>query len=152
MNKAVIKAEPNAALKNFVDKTNKSPDDFLSPLTEGLSGEELLSAAIQSDIAAEISTAHIAKGLSQREPANALGVSQALVSRSENGDVNFTLQTRVRISPKAGYQDEISLYTIQESVHITDKPKVKPQEVDSSYMVSSDRPIKHSRRLGQAHS
>lgn len=79
---------------------NKSLDDLLSALTEGLSDEELLLAAIQSDIAAEISTARIAKGLSQQELADTLGVSQALVSRWENGDVNFTLQTLVRIALK----------------------------------------------------
>ena len=53
---------------------NKSLDDLLSALTEGLSDEELLLASIQSDIAAAISTARTAKGLSQQELSNALGV------------------------------------------------------------------------------
>ena len=77
---------------------NKSLDDLLSALTEGLSDEELLLASIQSDIAAAISTARTAKGLSQQELSNALGVTQGLVSRWENGDVNFTLQTLDEIS------------------------------------------------------
>lgn len=123
---------------------NKSLDDLLSALTEGLSDEELLLAAIQSDIAAEISTARIAKGLSQQELADALGVSQALISRWENGDANFTLQTLVRISLKLDIKMKSPYTPIQESVYVTNKPKVEPQKVSSSYMVSFDRPIKHS--------
>nr|WP_300828035.1 helix-turn-helix transcriptional regulator [uncultured Oscillibacter sp.] len=79
---------------------NKCWDELLFTLTKGLSDEELLMTSIQSDIAAEIASARITKGLSQKELADALGVSQALVSRWENGDSNFTLQTLVRIALK----------------------------------------------------
>lgn len=81
---------------------NQSLDNLLSALTDKLSDEELLLSALQSDIAAEIASARIAKGLSQKELADALGVKQALVSRWESGSVNYTLQTLVRISLELG--------------------------------------------------
>lgn len=79
---------------------DQSIEELLSALTEDSSEEELLLSVIQAEIAAEIASSRIAKNLTQKELADALGVSQALVSRWENGDVNFTLHTLVRIAQK----------------------------------------------------
>ncbi|WP_312615162.1 helix-turn-helix transcriptional regulator [Oscillibacter sp.] len=79
---------------------DKELENLLSALTESFSDEELLLTALQSNIASAIVAARIKKELSQKELADALGVSQGLVSRWESGDANFTLQTLVRIALK----------------------------------------------------
>ena len=73
-------------------------EKLLTSLTENISDEELLLSTLQSDIAATITSTRNAKGLSQKDLADALDVSQSLVSRWESGDANFTLQTLVKIA------------------------------------------------------
>ena len=71
---------------------------LLERLSSDMNAEEVLLASIQSMIAAKISIRRQDFGLSQKQLADKLNVSQALVSRWENGDVNFTLSTLVKIS------------------------------------------------------
>nr|WP_325215881.1 helix-turn-helix transcriptional regulator [uncultured Oscillibacter sp.] len=118
---------------------NKSLDDLLSALTEGLSDEELLLASIQSDIAAAISTARTAKGLRQQELSNALGVTQGLVSRWENGDVNFTLQTLARIALKLEIEMKSPFAVTQSPVYLTNKPRTLPYETGPTYAAASSK-------------
>lgn len=80
--------------------TNKNLEALLQQLTSNLTDEQLLLSHLQSDIAATIAEKRTASGLSQKELADALSVSQGLVSRWESGDCNFTLQTLVRIAQK----------------------------------------------------
>lgn len=76
---------------------DKMKELFLS-LGSNLTDEELQLSVLQGLIAAEISMRRQDLGLSQRQLADKLGVSQALVSRWEAGEVNFTLSTLVKIS------------------------------------------------------
>ena len=71
---------------------------LLNGLSASLDDEELALSVFQGLIAAEISSKRIKLGLSQKEFADSLGVSQGLVSRWENGDTNFTLSTLVKIA------------------------------------------------------
>ena len=77
---------------------NKKMDDLMKSLSAGLGDEELQLSVLQGLIAAEISMRRQELGLSQKQLAEKLGVSQALISRWETGDVNFTLSTLVKIS------------------------------------------------------
>ena len=70
---------------------------FLS-LSSNISDEKLQLSVLQGLIAAEISMRRQNLGLSQQQLAEKMGVSQALVSRWETGDVNFTLSSLVKIS------------------------------------------------------
>ncbi|WP_298016726.1 helix-turn-helix transcriptional regulator [uncultured Dysosmobacter sp.] len=83
-------------------KNNTNLKALLSALTESISDADLLLSAIQGELAATITSARIAKGMSQKDLATALDVTQALVSRWETGDVNFTLKTLVNIALKLG--------------------------------------------------
>ena len=72
--------------------------ELLLSLGSDLNDEELQLSVLQGLIAAEISTRRQDLHLSQQQLAEKLGVSQALVSRWEAGEVNFTLSTLVKIS------------------------------------------------------
>jgi len=67
-------------------------------LTDELSEEERCAAAFIADIAVSIQTKRKVIGLTQKELADKLGVSQAMVSRWENGEENFTAATLAKIS------------------------------------------------------
>jgi len=67
-------------------------------LSDYLSPEESIAAKYIGQIAAIIQRQRKAKGYTQQELANKLGVSQVMVSRWENGEENFTIATLAKIS------------------------------------------------------
>ena len=79
-------------------------EKLLSALSENLTAEELQLASLQALVAAEISMRRQELGLSQKQLAEKMGVSQTMVSRWESGDVNFTLKTLVQIAAVLGIE------------------------------------------------
>ncbi len=77
---------------------NNDINGLIDILSGGSADTELLFTMLQADIAASIAASRIDKGMSQKDLAESLGVSQALVSRWENGETNYTLETLVRIA------------------------------------------------------
>ena len=71
-------------------------------LSDNLTIEESIAAKYIAQIAATIQRQRKAEGYTQQELANMLGVSQAMVSRWENGEENFTIATLARISHALG--------------------------------------------------
>lgn len=71
---------------------------FLEALTTDVSEKEMLLSTLQAKIASVIISNRIRRDWSQQDLADALGVSQSLVSRWENGDNNYTLSTLVDIA------------------------------------------------------
>jgi DNA-binding transcriptional regulator YiaG len=71
-------------------------------LTDELSDEELKAAEYIASIAQSIQKQRRTQGLTQKQLADRLGVSQAMVSQWENGEENFTVTTLVRISSALG--------------------------------------------------
>ena len=67
-------------------------------LSDYLTQEERAAAKYIAQIASVIQRQRKAKGYTQQELANMLGVSQVMVSRWENGDENFTIGTLAKIS------------------------------------------------------
>jgi len=67
-------------------------------MTDALSEEERRTAAFIAEIAVSIQTKRKVAGLTQKELAEKLGVTQAMVSRWENGEENFTAATLAKIS------------------------------------------------------
>ena len=76
--------------------------DLIKALTANVPDEEIVLGTFQALIAAEISMKRQDLGLSQKDLAKLMGVSQGLVSRWERGDTNYTLETLCRIAVKLG--------------------------------------------------
>ena len=84
-------------------KTSTRPiGELLEVLCEDLSVTDIKKADVLSTIAVEISKARIDRNMNQKEFANLIGVSQGMVSRWENGNCNFTIETLVDIFCKLG--------------------------------------------------
>ena len=97
-------------------KNNAELESLLSALGGSLSDEELLLSMLQADIAAVIAAKRVSSGLSQKELAAELNVSQSLVSKWESGETNFTLETLVRLALKLNIK--------MKSPFVSDRPVV----------------------------
>ena len=73
-------------------------------LIDSISDEERRAAEYIASIALNIQEQRRAQGLTQKQLADKLGVSQAMVSQWENGEENFTVATLVKISSALGLQ------------------------------------------------
>lgn len=73
-------------------------EDLITALTENLSDRDLTKADIKSSIANAIINKRISQGLNQKDLAEKIGKSQATISKWENGDMNFTIDSLVEIA------------------------------------------------------
>ena len=71
-------------------------------LNDALSEDERKAAEFIALIARSIQEQRHIQGLTQKQLAEKLGVSQAMVSKWENGEENFTAATLVKISSALG--------------------------------------------------
>ena len=73
-------------------------DKLLDKFSDMLSEEEFVAGSLKGVIAATITIKRMELGISQKDLAAKIGVSQGLVSRWEKGETNFTIETLVRIA------------------------------------------------------
>jgi len=73
-------------------------------LANQLTPEEKITAEYIGQIASAIQRERKAKGYTQKQLANKLGVSQVMISRWENGEENFTVATLAKISTALGLE------------------------------------------------
>ena len=78
--------------------------ELFKAISANLTPEETLLAGLQGIIAARITIKRRELGLSQKQLAEEMGVSQALVSRWEKGETNYTLETLIRIASRLGIE------------------------------------------------
>ena len=71
-------------------------------LSDALTEEERSASELIAAIAVSVQQERRAQGLSQKDFAEKLGVSQSMVSQWESGEENFTVTTLVRISSALG--------------------------------------------------
>lgn len=79
-------------------------DSLVNAIAPDVSAEELLYDGLRGIIAAEISMKRQSMKMNQKQFADFMGVSQALVSRWEHGETNFTLESLVGIASKLGLE------------------------------------------------
>ncbi len=71
-------------------------------LSEGISDVEVKSIVQLAKISAKIERYRIEKGMTQKEFATYMGVTQGMVSKWESRDYNFTVKTLNEICDKLG--------------------------------------------------
>lgn len=124
-------------------KANDDMKALLSALTSGMSAEETLLSVLQGVIAGEISMRRQELGLSQKELADRLGVSQGLVSRWERGESNFSLSTLVRISSVLGLSMQSPITPAPPVPYASRKNNVVYLSNQNSWQFSSYKPEAH---------
>lgn len=72
--------------------------------TENLTEEDAAFILMSSDISIAIATKRVDMGMTQKEFSEYMGVSQAMVSKWESGEANFTLKTLAQIAVKLGIE------------------------------------------------
>lgn len=77
-------------------------DALINVLTEGMTEEDAALALMSVDVSVSIASKRIDMGLTQKEFSEYMGVSQAMVSKWEGGEANFTLKTLAQIAAKLG--------------------------------------------------
>lgn len=83
-------------------------------LTQNLTEADISDALLSANIAAEISIARVKKGMTQKEFAKYLGVSQGMVSRIESGNSNYTFSTANKILNKIGKRLSTEIVDLEE--------------------------------------
>lgn len=76
--------------------------DLISAITEGIPEEGLAFILMSTVISVAIATKRVDMGMTQKEFSEYMGVSQAMVSKWESGEANFTLKTLAQIAVKLG--------------------------------------------------
>jgi transcriptional regulator with XRE-family HTH domain len=89
---------------------NDRMDDLLNTIFNNFSDEDLQTADMLSMIATAISSKRIELHLNQSQLAKKLGVTQAMISKWENGDYNFTIRQIVKIFNKLGLDVDIAIH------------------------------------------
>ena len=87
---------------NIKEKMNKAGESAW--LSDHLTKEESITLKYIAQIAAVIQRQRKALGYTQQDLAGRLGVSQAMVSRWENGEENFTAATLAKIATTLGME------------------------------------------------
>ena len=90
-------------MKTFVS------DSFVNKLADSLSRSTVIEIAIKNTIVHALISSRIEKSMNQSQFAKFMGVSQAMVSKWESGDYNFTVEAIARICDKHGLVASLEL-------------------------------------------
>ena len=91
------------------DLPKQGVDDLLGLFEDSVEGEDILAAQILGEISAAIVKKRLELGMTQKEFAKYVGVSQGMVSRWEGGDYNFTIRNLVELSTKLDLNLDVSM-------------------------------------------
>lgn len=87
----------------------KNINDLINAIGASLSYGDILAGEQLAKISAMIVKARIDRGMTQKEFAEMLGVSQSMVSKWESEDYNFTVEALAHICEKLGWDMNIEL-------------------------------------------
>ena len=89
---------------------NKLPiEDLWRKLSENLDSAFMQTMIWKGLISTQIMNARTSRGMNQKQFAEFMGVSQGMVSKWENGDYNFTIETLCSICAKLNIKPTLSL-------------------------------------------
>lgn len=91
-------------------KGSKSIGELFSSITEGMSASEIKAAMVTSEISSIIADERIKLKMTQKEFSDFMGVSQAMISKWESGDYNFTISSISNIFDKLGMDFNFTIH------------------------------------------
>lgn len=123
-------------------ENNKSASigSLLTALSENLSAADIVLAGLKAEISAVITAKRLELGFSQKEFADFMGVSQGLVSRWENGDTNFTLQTLSDIAVKLDIKTQSPFVTNKKHSYIGESRLIDMNTFKNWHTAASEKP------------
>lgn len=92
-----------------MSKCNKTVDDLFDLFEPYLSAADVLAAKLQAQVCSAITRERVRRGMTQKQFAEFLGVSQGMVSRWEAGNYNFTLEKIGAIAAKLDLDPDITI-------------------------------------------
>lgn len=91
-------------------KGSKSIGELFNSITEGMSASEIKAAMVTSEISSIIADERIKLKMTQKEFSDFMGVSQAMISKWESGDYNFTISSISNIFDKLGMDFNFTIH------------------------------------------
>ena len=87
--------------------------DLISIFDDNLSASDILSAKVLSKVSSIIVNSRIKLGMTQKEFAQYMNVSQGMVSKWESADYNFSLKTLSEIAAKLNLDLDVHMHKPQ---------------------------------------
>lgn len=125
-------------------------DDILALFEDNVDGADIISAKCMSELSSSIARKRLGLGLTQKQFAEHIQVSQTMVSKWEGGDYNFSIKSLAELADKLDMDLHVSLKEYREVVEVnyidsnayTTFPK-------KQYVVSGSGMISFAERKGE---
>ncbi len=117
--------------------------DFIDELIDSLNRSEVIEAHLISKVVSTLISARVERGMNQKQFADYMGISQAMVSKWENADCNFTIQSIAKICEKLNLVPCLDFLSEEDYMVIKNRDRfVLPETVlsrqnDSNYLVEA---------------
>ena len=117
--------------------------DFIDELIDSLNRSEVIEAHLISKVVSTLISARVERGMNQKQFADYMGISQAMVSKWENADCNFTIQSIAKICEKLNLVPCLDFFFFYYYMVIKNRDRfVLPETVlsrqnDSNYLVEA---------------
>ena len=98
-------------------KYDKNLGRDLAPLSEYLTGADIISANVLADISLKIVEERLKLKYTQKKFAEYMGVSQGMVSKWEGDNYNFSIESLANICDKLGLDLKISMSSPNEKLN-----------------------------------
>lgn len=99
--------------------------DLIDALTKNMTVADMAKTALHIQIRHMIHDTRLAKGWTQKDLAEKMGVKQSLVSRWESGECNYTIDTLIDIADALGLSVQCPLKP-DDKIMSTESENVKP--------------------------
>ncbi|MBR4636782.1 MAG: helix-turn-helix domain-containing protein [Clostridia bacterium] len=98
---------------------------FVNRLADSLSRSEVIEITLKNTVVHALISSRIERSMNQKQFAEFMGVSQAMVSKWESGDCNFTVDTIAKICEKLGMIANLELISEEDYSSIMQKNSMK---------------------------
>ncbi len=123
--------------------------DLIDALAKNMTTAELAKAAVNIQIQQMIHDTRMAKGWTQKDLAEKMGVKQSLVSRWESGECNYTIDTLIDIADALGLSVQCPLKP-DDKIMSTEPENVKSDVANNTAYKASDFSSKTIRFPGKS--